>query len=991
MSGLFYQKIMTYLEKRLSEYGMNAEGELNWFSWKESHYDFIPKQSKYFDEHPEGIQIFTPTWEGGVHHLIKDKKKFEIVYRIRYTVPHIDLNGKEAKYKPSSTGYGSILFIPHNTYKKLTSEQRIKTLWVTEGEFKAAVADRWGLDVVSVPGIHNLRFEGKFNEGILHIINKCMVEQVVFLYDNDLFDLSSKLGKDGKNHDARPRHFLKAAEKFATLVKNQHRPDQLPDVNVLIAHPTPTSAKAGIDDLLKVQSALNPEWAKILGVQKESRAKFKERCETIISDLEKVAALAMEKGVTEGEWFSCYDITKAKRWDKKNEKSYFVLPHLFHLDSAKSFWDYHKTRQLKGFTHFSFKYKQYKVENDIPIYDDSNYKISLPIWREGNCYFKRSSDESPQPISTFALDLHYVIQVSQGRTVRIATMTDVGNRPKFVVLEKEDINSLGRFRSIMEDWTGFHFLGTEKDWLYIKMLIERESQVKEARQMPFLGYNKDNNTWVLANGAFSNKTKSFHKVDQYGIVNLDSPIFLPYDSGNTTKLGIEDDSGDDWIKYSDKSKMDLNEWFKLHRQVFDTETSPNGLLGFLYAVMCMFSDIVFKHVRSVPILAVSGPPLTGKTTFCQGILCLFGEIQSTPLSIQSISGSAANRIASRFCNVPIWLDEWKNSLPDWKQAFIKDSYNRSGKTLSKFTNNKETKRVQYHSAFMLSGQDVPGMGASDPAIFSRCIHISLTKGQHDDKIRRLEDDVWPSGISNLGVMIASHRDKMSEFGTHYRKIFDAIKALSRGADTRMITNIASLITPSIILMESNIIKIKESREELIDMAAKMVMDQHSRHNTTNEVAIFWSILDELFHHPETKDQIQADHHFRIKGDLLFLNLGKLYDRYARYGKLNNKRVLDKETLKEYLRGLDFYKEMETASKSQIFMPKIRSKQRCLVFDRKELIEATQLDTFMTPLERECLADPPEYYQTQSQLEIGLPAHSGKPKSRAYDDIYVTPN
>ncbi|MEL6844862.1 MAG: hypothetical protein AAFP02_16765, partial [Bacteroidota bacterium] len=321
----------------------------------------------------------------------------------------------------------------------------MRTLYVIEGEFKAFIGAKWGLPIVGIPGIHNFRekAKGEMLDGLKYIINTCGVENVVQVYDSDLLDLSSKVGKNQKPVDSRPRSFLNSSQRFRKLLLQE-------GVNVFLAHPHPRLDKVGLDDLMMVK-------------EKESKKDFETRCRDVIYKMTECIRLAETGQKVDCDTFMAYDITRFRAYDPQKGSGYVILNKIFKLEGINSFYEYHKTRQLKDFTEFLFQRLTYQIQDGVPVVHDNNSDFINPVYPIGNSYFINGSNDQRRHISDFTLKIQYIIYKNAEETIRIASIVNTHNESQLVELSKDDLVSLQAFLKRLRSWPRYNFFGTSKD------------------------------------------------------------------------------------------------------------------------------------------------------------------------------------------------------------------------------------------------------------------------------------------------------------------------------------------------------------------------------------------------------------------------------------------------------------------------------------------------------------------------------------------------
>lgn len=136
----------------------------------------------------------------------------------------------DMKYKfPSGVGE-TYPWIPPAILDKYKKRERIKTLYLTEGAFKAFKASLHGLDIVGLTSItHYKDRNGMMYKDVIRIIQDCKVENVVMLYDADCLNISQKDLVAGEDISRRPNTFYNSMVSIYNLLLEF-------DVNIFFAH-----------------------------------------------------------------------------------------------------------------------------------------------------------------------------------------------------------------------------------------------------------------------------------------------------------------------------------------------------------------------------------------------------------------------------------------------------------------------------------------------------------------------------------------------------------------------------------------------------------------------------------------------------------------------------------------------------------------------------------------------------------------------------------
>lgn len=229
-----------YFQSRLKELGITDE--LNTITVEYDCFDdFTPRQTSVFSESKQGgIDILFV----GLHGLKTYQKGRKELPYVR-TRLHPDQCKKGLPKYLTPRGAGTQIFFPPQILAAYQEKRSIKTLIVTEGEFKAFKACMHGLYCVGTQGIHNtheLDEKGNkiLNTELAELIRACQVKNVILLLDNDCLTVEYEEDKD----------LFKRPNSFYSAVRNFREYSKPFDCDVYFAHPKTELTSKGLDDLL---------------------------------------------------------------------------------------------------------------------------------------------------------------------------------------------------------------------------------------------------------------------------------------------------------------------------------------------------------------------------------------------------------------------------------------------------------------------------------------------------------------------------------------------------------------------------------------------------------------------------------------------------------------------------------------------------------------------------------------------------------------------
>jgi hypothetical protein len=311
-----------------------------------------------------GIDIQIYTLDRSLVYYKPDSSRWTDSYRLtRLANPIAGKDGKQQKYMIPK-GQGTYPFFHPSLIDKFEKKEKIETLFITEGFFKAWKGCKHGLDVIGVSSITHLKEK---DSGLLHVDIRrlrdiCGVKKMVWLTDGDCLDITTKDLKDGVDLYKRPKNFYQSCENFKTLLDDWEGDKWFfhIDTDSIInnAQVAPEPGKKitrdqvkGLDDLLIT---------------------FSHKIDDIVSDAR--TGINQEQG-----WFSKHNITIGTR----------KIFSYFHLINVNDFYLFHRQRVPEiANLEFIFNGTRYKYSEK-----ESECKVVVPAaakdyFRVGDNYYK---------------------------------------------------------------------------------------------------------------------------------------------------------------------------------------------------------------------------------------------------------------------------------------------------------------------------------------------------------------------------------------------------------------------------------------------------------------------------------------------------------------------------------------------------------------------------------------------------------------------------
>lgn len=859
---------LSYFDRRMRAIGVENPAE-HCFSCEK---DGQVYQKRFFTKDRDGnVLIHFPRLGGGeLEYLAGSAPKPMVRKRLQH--PKGDM-----KYV-SPKGSGVPLFLTPEVLKRYAQKVPTETLYLTEGEFKAYAASEQGLPIIGLVGINSIQERDtgdKEQKAVAHdntllsLIATLGVKHIDYLLDSDCFDLSQNEDKD---ITIRPRNFINAIWRW-----KQHALDVL-GVTCSFSYIKPVlgaGVKLGLDDLLTTYE------------------------DEQTPDMKSAIIAAYKEAVATGEETRFFGHHRLKGLTLKKLKA------LFHFDTAQALIRHH-AHALKQRKYFYVNNKKVRLTED-ELLEELEVESSLQEGERG--WFAIRKDGGRREVSNFRARVLYMIRTT-GEGARVVELENEHGIRKTVVLRTPELVELSKFRTRCEDLGNFRFPGTAKDLEEMKARLYREVPV--AKTIETMGWHKDG-FWAYSNGIYNG---SFQPINEYGMVEHEKELyFLPAESSMMAELGGWD--AERAIRFKQNDEADFQTWAGLLFAAFGQKT--HLLLAFVVA--SVFRDMLYEQYDNFPLLALVGPPGTGKNTAGASVMKAF-LTNEKPLGLGG--GTTPKGIQRRFAgrqNVPVWLDEFKNHLPDKTIEMLKNLYDGLGYLRASFSNDNRTTGSDILATCMLSGQEIP---VKDPALLTRCCLVMFDRTTHSraplDALRTYE----ANGLTGLSARIAQHRHVVkAEFKRYYADLSKLIAAQVPDVQLpeRLRHNYALLLAPLYLLLDKGLLQYPKDLMplDMIPEAVARLKDQLAYQATGSELETFWDIVEKLV----ASNYLHPGQHFRVESAATFavddavgqlpkdqtivvIHLKQVHLLYSEWHrKVHGRNGLDKATLMGYLQRTDY--------------------------------------------------------------------------------------
>lgn len=443
------------------------------------------------------------------------------------------------------------------------------------------------------------------------------------------------------------------------------------------------------------------------------------------------------------------------------------------------------------------------------------------------------------------------------------------------------------------------FLGSA---IQFKTIFVRLMDVEaEAIILNVLGWNNEYQVYVFADSVFRNK--EILKVNEIGIIEAEEKRFyLPaFGLANSNNEDFENEK----LYAFEPGDIGFAEWSRLFFLSFGT----NGAIGILFLILSVYRDIVFNQVRFFPFLFLFGDFGTGKTSFVERLLSLFGrDIIGTPLN--NATSIALSRLASTRINGLFYFKEYTSETDEKAQDFILTAYDGAGRTTGIKSNDNKTKSFPVRSGLIFDGNHLP---TQKTAILSRMILLNFEESSFTEAQKKAYDKLKSAASKGLGKVLTEVLEKRELFEKEFKEAFatNSNELKDKYKNTfpeRTLNHIALLMTPAIILWNS--LNFPFEFNGVLLSIIENAENQNKLLKQSGAISIFW----EAFANNYKKgliikfDGINAKNaHFNTKenkndetGGIIQIKLQNLFPFYTRYCKENNIQFLDQNSLRMLL-------------------------------------------------------------------------------------------
>ena len=512
--------------------------------------------------------------------------------------------------------------------------------------------------------------------------------------------------------------------------------------------------------------------------------------------------------------------------------------------------------------------------------------------KETGYYFRISQGKGEnnfRAVTNFVMEplFHKLDKEDNTRIMRINNGVD---EPEVIELPSKALISADSFRNFLFERGSYLFDGTK---LHIDKLIKYYLfQFPMAFELKTLGWQKEG-FFAFFNKAFNGELSDYGEA---GLIEHNGKSFFY----KNFRQDDDDDAyeNDKYLRFCE-TKLDFASWTKL----MDGAYQDHAKAGVLWALTCLFKDIVFKVDNNAPFLYSYGPSQSGKSKFHESISNLWFN-QMPAFNLNSGTDFAFFQRMSRFRNCPVVLNEFNDDVVknEWFEA-IKGAYDGEGRERGSGMGKRktETQKVSFKKE------------SNRPE--EQTLAYDTLKGYEKE------------GISSIIIDLLAHRKDVEDnynevFNSSFKNLTQDIRSTGEPFNERVLRNYTALLTMYQIF--SKHFELPWEETAYYNWCRTQIVEISDMISQTDILVDFWNSLEGLFEdgllrhgsHFKIEEEQRVKIHYKGKEvqwkeyqkprRMLYLRLSMVRDEYAQWKRKTGANAMDLTSLASYLKDRDYY-------------------------------------------------------------------------------------
>lgn len=736
--------------------------------------------------------------------------------------------------------------------EKYQEKEQIKILTMIEGEKKAFKGYQAGFDILGLGSKDGFSIKGeikKLHPDIVKYINECKVEQLVLLLDADTLAVKPEHLETKKDLFNRAYSFYNTVRNYKRVVNDLMRECKtLKEAYFMHLKPTFREDAKGLDDLL---------------------IKYPEQTNAILHDFRQLDRAESYFGgfrieeAKDVEIRDYFGISSHDLWIKEVDNFYKVYQDSLNKQDFV-FKDYHYT-----FNEDENRYNRQLqwLSNGVVTYDMSEYKITVYMGKNTSVTVAKG----------FLIFVKYLTVDENEKNTWVLEIKQSDKPEIYMEVSHDDFHDAKKMEKLFSS-KRLPLNVTDGSLKEIRNFLISETQFNDAQKILRYGFHPETELFFLGNNVFTKKGEILTP-DEFGIISYQNHhLSMPTIGKGKQPLYLHTDN-----------KINFNRWYNLFKEAQREELT---FISASWLINSVFRDLAIKYKGFSPILFITGIAGTAKSTIFRHLNYWFApETKELEMNIKGKNTNAAftAKVEQRY-NGNLFCDEYYPDHP-LEDAFQASYDNKAYSKMDMAKNGLETLDLIPKTSIGIASNFKPNLPQSEP-LFTRMVLLINNVRTFTEARKKAYAElqvIQEKGLSNILLEIWKNRDLVNnQYLIAYAKILKAIEKLTsseKDMPSRLIANLAVVLTPSYILHTNRKITICEYAEE------KDVLDffaTHAYHSIMNSWRMmrdkstlreFFEICQDFF----DKGQLIADFHYKFDPNdesTIILNIRKLYNKYA---------------------------------------------------------------------------------------------------------------
>lgn len=491
--------------------------------------------------------------------------------------------------------------------------------------------------------------------------------------------------------------------------------------------------------------------------------------------------------------------------------------------------------------------------------------------------------------------------LDEKKPMRLVEVHNVHGRKITFDTSTDDFVSEASFRKMIEGKGNFSWMGKGTD--FERLMLKLKEDMGDGRMVHILGWQPEG-FWAF-NNMVVKQDGSTVKPDQYGQFEIDkTSYYIP--SGNELYATNEFKFGPQKLVKFTEPNTPLEKYYEMMKGVH----RENAYTAILFGIATVFSDIIYKHMQSFPMLFLYGPAGTGKDQLIHATQSLFGHPQpALELTGAANTAKGTMRDLAQFRNMPGHWSEFRNGKG--LEDMLKGIWDRKGYKRGTIDHAFANEVLPVLCTLIFTGNDYP----TNDALIDRFIGLELTVNKFDAAADARYNELKETLLQGVSGYIRHLLPLRAKFETEFWKQHKATsKELKKElADlklsSRMVQNAATLVATMDLV--SDVLPLPFTKAEYIKHLYAAYEKQVTKRSTGSSTSRFWECV--LAAIRDKNNPLRVNFDFRLEGHNLTLQWSAVYQAYqTRCWQLFHERAESRAVMEDDLKKSGSFLEAKSS-------------------------------------------------------------------------------